>query len=356
MPVEPVAAVRAGAWADDATMTFRVADPEHALAGVRLQQDIRIAGDLLDFRRRGAAWELVLARPPVTRLEYLLELRRQGDGSTVVTDPANPRQVAGAFGPKSVLEFPGYAPPGWLTAPADPGCNGTLEVPVPSLAGGVTVRTWAPQGTPDQEPLPLLVVHDGPEYDSLASLSQYLGAGIAGGWLPRLRAALLGPGQRSSWYSASSRYARALTAQVIPAVAAAVASTVVIGMGTSLGALAMLHAHCRYPRGFHSLFLQSGSFFVPRLDSQERRFPHYRRITAFTAALQADGVPGVPVPVAATCGSIEENIENNRLMLAVLRAAGYPAVLHEVPDMHNYTAWRDAFDPWLTGLLRQARG
>jgi enterochelin esterase family protein len=26
----------------------------------------------------------------------------------------------------------------------------------------------------------------------------------------------------------------------------------------------------------------------------------------------------------------------------------------EVPDMHNYTGWRDALDPHLTGLLRRA--
>ena len=44
---------------------------------------------------------------------------------------------------------------------------------------------------------------------------------------------------------------------------------------------------------------------------------------------------------------------NNRLMTEALRARGYPAVLHEQPDMHNYTAWRDAFDPYLTRLLWQ---
>ena len=48
---------------------------------------------------------------------------------------------------------------------------------------------------------------------------------------------------------------------------------------------------------------------------------------------------------------IEENVENNRLMVKTLRGRGYPATLGEVPDMHNYTAWRDAFDPYLTELL-----
>ncbi len=248
------------------------------------------------------------------------------------------------------------AAPAWLAAPADPGIAATLEVPVSSLGGAVAVRTWAPSGTPDDEPLPLLLVHDGPDYDALASLTQYLGAGIAGRWLPRLRAALLSAADRNSWYSASARYSRALTEQVIPAVTGLVATTTRVGMGTSLGALAMLHAHSRRPGVFGGLFLQSGSFFVPRLDPQERRFRYYRRITAFTAALEADGVPGVPVPVSLTCGSIEENIANNRLMLAVLRSAGYQATLHEARSAHNFIGWRHALHPWLTELLQQVCG
>jgi enterochelin esterase-like enzyme len=248
------------------------------------------------------------------------------------------------------------AAPAWLTAPADAGGAVTLEVPVASLGGAVAGRIWAPSGTPDDAPLPLLVVHDGPDYDSLASLTHYLGAGIAAGWLPKLRAALLSAGDRNSWYSANVRYARALTEQVMPALTGLVATTTRVGMGTSLGALAMLHAHCRRPGTFGGLFLQSASFFVPRLDPQERRFRYYRRITAFTAALEADGVPGVPVPVSLTCGSIEENIANNRLMLSLLRSAGYPATLHEVRAEHNFTAWRDALHPWLTELLQQVCG
>jgi len=350
VPGEPAAAE--GATAADGTMTFRLADPNRVLAGVRLQQDVGIPTDRLDFRRAGDKWELQLERPRVDRLEYLLELQYPGGSSKVVTDPANPRQAGGAFGRKSVLEFAGYAEPGWLHASADPGTATTFEVPAPALDCAVVVRVWSPAGSRDDEALPLLVVHDGPEYDALAELTRYLGAGVAGGWLPRLRAALLSPGHRNNWYSANSRYARALADRVIPMVTQSVASTVRIGMGTSLGALAMLHAHCRHPGLADGLFLQSGSFFLPRLDSQERRFPYYRRITAFTAALQAGGVPDVPVPVAMTCGEIEENAANNRLMLALLRSAGYPASLHEVADVHNYTAWRDALDPCLTELVR----
>jgi enterochelin esterase-like enzyme len=357
VPAEPLpdiaAAARAGAWADHDTVTFRVLDPALRLAGVRLHQDVRIAGDLLDFRRRGEAWELVIDRPPVSRMEYLVELRYAGGGSETRPDPSNPRQVAGAFEPKSVVEFPSYEPPGWLTAPVEPGRGSAFDVPVPWLDAAISVRTWSPADAADDEPLPLLVVHDGPEFDALASLTRYLSAGVAGEWLPRLRAALLSPGPRDRWYSANARYARALRFAVIPALASRLASTTRVGMGASLGGLAMLHAHCRHPDAFDALFLESGSFFSPRFDSHERRFPYYRRIVRFVADVHNGSLPARSVPVVLTCGVIEENAENNRLMARALRARGYPATLHEVPDMHNYTAWRDALDPHLTRLLQQ---
>ena len=334
-------------------LTFRVPDPGGRLAGVRLRQDVRIPGDRLDFRRAGDCWELVIPRPAVSRMEYLLELRHDDGSSEWVTDPENPMQVDGAFGAKSVLEFPGYQPPPWLSAPAEPGTSRAFGLPAPSLGAEISVRTWSPAGTSDDEPLPLLVVNDGPEYDSLASITRYLSAGVTGNWLPRLRAALLSPGPRDAWYSANAGYARALRRSVIPPLIGRLATTTRIGMGTSLGALAMLHAHCRYPDAFDALFLQSGSFFCPTLDSQERRFPYYRRIVRFVAAAHSGSLRVRTIPVVLTCGQIEENVANNRLMTRVLRADGYQANLHEVPDTHNYTAWRDALDPHLTRLLGQ---
>jgi len=61
---------------------------------------------------------------------------------------------------------------------------------------------------------------------------------------------------------------------------------------------------------------------------------------------------GHPVPTVLTCGLVEENLHNNREMAQALRRQGYPAQLFEVPDAHNYVSWRDAFDPYLTDLLR----
>ena len=39
-----------------------------------------------------------------------------------------------------------------------------------------------------------------------------------------------------------------------------------------------------------------------------------------------------------------------------LHAQGYPLGFVELPDVPNYVAWRDAFDPHLTGLLGEVWG
>ena len=71
---------------------------------------------------------------------------------------------------------------------------------------------------------------------------------IASGALPPHRIALVAPGARDEWYSASPLYAGALVRGVLPAVAAEVAVRgEPVAIGASLGALAMLHAQHRTP-------------------------------------------------------------------------------------------------------------
>ena len=125
-----------------------------------------------------------------------------------------------------------------------------------------------------------------------------------------------------------------------------------VGMGASLGALAMLHAQRRYPKAFDGLFLQSGSFFQPRFDRQESGFRRYLRIVRFTSGVRR-GPAGHPVPVALTCGTVEENLANNADMAAALARQGYDVAFAEVPDAHTWTGWRDAYDPHLTSLLQR---
>jgi enterochelin esterase-like enzyme len=349
--VHPSAAVTAGPDVTDTTVRFRFADPERALTGVRLSQDVRVPGDRLAFTHDGSDWVLDVDRPEVHRIEYLFELTHPDGGREHVLDPENDITSPGAFGDKSVVLLPGYEPPDWLGADATGG-NRELAIPARALGTELPVRLWTPADAADDEPLPLLTVHDGPEYDELAGLTSYLGAMAVRGALPRVRAALLSPGPRDDWYSANGAYTRALCLAVLPNLRSLVTTTAVVGMGASLGALAMLHAQRRHTGTFDALFLQSGSFFHPRFDAHERRFPHYDRVERSVDGVLRAGEHRAPVPVVMTCGRIEENIENNRTMEHALAAQGYDVALHELPDVHNYTAWRDSFDPHLGRLLR----
>jgi enterochelin esterase family protein len=336
-------------------MLLRLEDPDERLQAVRLCSDLPLDDERRTYARRNGEWRLELKLPDLERLEYELELVHDDGGSEVVCDPGNPNRAPGAFGEKSVLLLPGYAPPQWLGEPGVPGRGEELAVHGRGLGAEVHTRIWSPEDAGPGEPLPLLIAHDGPEYDELASLTHFAAAGIASGSLRRHRIALLAPGERDEWYSASARYAGAFVRDVLPAIRSAVAvEGVPAGMGASLGGLAMLHIQRRHPGTLGALFLQSGSFFTPRFDSQESGFPRYQRIVRFVRETLRASTHPEPVPVALTCGTAEENIHNNRLMARTLASHGYRAALTEVPDMHNYTAWRDAFEPNLTALLARA--
>ena len=332
---------------------LRVPDPGRAFTAVAIRTEVPLP--FRDFAREGGTWTLPVVLADADRLEYLLDVT-DADGTRTEPDPANPLRTPGAFGDKSVLELPGYHRPAWLDEDPPAGTYRDLEIHARALDDTIRVRLWSPDGTADGDPLPLLVVHDGPEYDHLASITTWAAARIASGDLPRARLALLSPGPRNERYSGNLAYGRALALAVIPRLGRFAPTSRRIGVGASLGGLALLATHRRFPRTFDGLFLQSGSFFHPAHDAHERRFPYYVQVVdTVDQVLRAGGSPR-PLPVTLTCGLAEENLANNRIMCRALRAQGYDAILHEVRDAHNYVAWRDALDPYLTDLVRAVAG
>jgi enterochelin esterase-like enzyme len=330
---------------------FRLPDPEAQYSAVWLASDISNAA----FTREGDDWVLDLELPDVLRLEYKLEVSHRDGGNEWILDPGNPKRTPGAFGEKSVLELPGYEPPAWLEADGVPGRFDEVSIRGRGLGASVAIRVWGPADVEPGTPLRMLLANDGPEYDALSSLTRFSAAKIAAGELAPHRVALIAPGDRNQWYSASAAYSRVLASDVIPALRdrfGLVGSPV--AMGASLGALAMLHAQRRFPRAFGALFLQSGSFFLPRFDSQESGFGRYARIIRFVRETVRDGHYAIPVPTTITVGRAEENAHNNREMARALATQGYDVTLEEVADLHNYVSWRDAFDPHLTALLQKA--
>src|SRR5262249_42964905 len=135
-----------------------VEDPEDRFAAVRLCSDLPLTDR--DFVRENGGWMLRL--PPTGG--FPLEEQPPGlgpDGTAhVVCDPDTPQRAPGAFGEKSVLWAPGYEPPAWLDAPGVIGARQPVGIRV--LGRPLEIAVWSP----GDGALPLLVAHDGPEYDA----------------------------------------------------------------------------------------------------------------------------------------------------------------------------------------------
>ena len=329
-------------------MHLALPDAEQAYSEVQLGQELVRPRPGPLFAWENGAWHLDFPRPDVDRMEYLIGV----DGDFRL-DPGNPKRAAGPFGDKSVVEWPDYEPPAWLDSIADAGPVEELEIRCRRLVARVQVQLYSTPEPPGKD-APLLVVHDGPEYAKYAGLTRFLDAMSWEERIPPLRAALIQPVDRDETYSASAQYSAALVRELLPAIGKRAPHTIRIGMGASLGALAMLHAHRRHPKTFDGLFLQSGSFFRQRSDKHDSGFPRYRRITRFVGTVLR-GVGEVrPIPVAITCGTAEENRANNEALAEALIYQRYTSWISLVRDAHTWTCWRDAFDPNLPALIEAA--
>jgi enterochelin esterase family protein len=324
---------------------FALPDRARRFRSVTLGQEVSRPRSGPSFQWADGAWRLRFPRPEVDRLEYLL-----GTDGAFAPDPANPRRAAGPFGDKSVVEWPEYEAPAWLASVADAGPIEPVEVRCRRLVARVHVLLYSTPEPPGDE-APLILAHDGPEYAEYAGLTRFLDAMSWEERIPPLHAALIQPVDRNETYSASALYAAALTRELLPEIARRVPHGKRIGMGSSLGALAMLHAHVRHPRSFDGLLLQSGSFFRQRSDKHESSFPRWQRITRFVGSVLRGAGSSDPIPIAFTCGTAEENRANNVTVAEALVTQGYPAWLGEIRDAHTWTCWRDGLDPHLPALI-----
>jgi enterochelin esterase-like enzyme len=320
-------------------------DPSRRFGEVVLAQDVARPRPGPSFAWDDGAWRLHFSRPDADRLEYLI-----GVDGQFRPDPSNHVRAPSPFGDKSVIEWPEYAPPAWLESIADDGPVREVELRSRRLVARVSVVLYSTPEPPGAD-APLIVAHDGPEYAAYSGLTRFLDAMSWEERIPPLRAALIQPVDRNETYSASALYSGALVRELLPEITVLAPHGKRIGMGASLGALAMLHAHRRHPLSFDALLLQSGSFFQQRSDKQESQFGRYARITRFVSTVLRGLDVERTIPVAVTCGTAEENNSNNRAVADALLAQGYPAWLAEVRDGHNWTCWRDSFDPHLPTLI-----
>lgn len=330
-----------------------LADPDGRYDQVRWWAVPALTQSDADLARVDGGWEGRLHEPAVDRLEYLIDVREVGETeSQRILDPGNPRLVQGAFGPHSWLPLRGYSPPSWLDWPSVAHVREPVSV-AGTPAGEVQAEVWSPADAAAGEKLPLLLSHDGPEMDALGGLTQYVGALIEAGDLPRMRVALLVPGARNLRYAANPEYAEALVQHVLPALIADYPTDhLPVLIGQSLGGLAALHAEWSYPGTFGGIASQSGSFFIPEVDREMSPFEHFDEVAEFVQRVHSQAPPSQPW-VSITCGTAEENVTNNQRMAQRLLGQGLSVAWGEVADGHCYTTWRDLLDPHLQSLLER---
>lgn len=292
-------------------------------------------------------WETDLDVTGVDRLEYLFAVTDDTGETRMITDPDNSRTVSGPFGPKSEFLLPGYQEPSWLGYPRQGRVRRVTEADT-----AWDVGVWSPPRIRRTTALPLLVVHDGPEYAEYSRLLDFCWWAIAEAGVGPFRVALLQPTHRTPEYSADPDYATRLGDEIIPAVIDTFNTRSQLGMGASLGGLAMLHHHT-VRKGFDGLFLQSGAFFRPDLDLVEKDFETFRTIAGFVDGLLTGRHTPAPVPTTMTCGVVEENLANNRLVQQQLTRQGWDIAVIEHRDAHNWVSWRDTFEGALLPLMRR---
>jgi enterochelin esterase-like enzyme len=193
----------------------------------------------------------------------------------------------------------------------------------------------------------VLVVLDGPEYQRQMRLLALLRRLVDRGDVRPHRVALVEPDERMETYSASAAFARAFAAAVAPLGGKRV------GVGASLGGLALLHVHRTHPDALNGLFLQSGSYFRRRSDPQEAQFPRFGRVDRFVGTVLRGRDPH-PVPTTITCALDEENYVNNAAVARALAEQSYPVDFHAARGGHDWPTWKRALESHLPQLLRTA--
>jgi enterochelin esterase family protein len=305
------------------------------------------------FRRHPGTglWSLSVDLPERSRIEYKLSVKSKGR-RRLILDHLNPRRARDPFGTNSVVTGPRYARPDW-SFPIAAVATGTIEsFDIESDAFADTRRAglYLP-AQPGEEPLPLLVAHDGSEYAQFAALTVVLDNLIAAGELPPLACVLSDPHDRTREYSGDDRHADHLVHELIPAVAERVMLDPIlrIALGASLGAVASLHAVWRHPQAFAGLILQSGSF-VAALGGRHRRGPVFAPVVDFMQAFVS--APGtLPGRIHVSCGRFDGLISENRAIADRFITLGLDVGYEEAPDGHNWENWRDRLR---AGLLHTA--
>ena len=300
-------------------------------------------------------WYVVLELPEGSRVEYQLEVVRDGQRSRF-NDPLNPRVARSPVGDSSVCYAYGHVIPDW-TVPdpeARPGSLVDMVVPSRALRRDARVTLYLPARFRRSASYPLLIVHDGGDYLGFADAKTVLDNLIHRLDVAEIVAAFIYPGDRLAEYANSAAHARYLTAELLPRLEAELP---LVGrpagrclMGSSFGGVASLATAYRYPEVYGSLLLQSGSFVFTDIGNNHGGGPPFEPVVRFINRYRA-----APRRVAdrlfVSCGVYEPLIIPNRSMVPVFEGAGMTVRYVETRDGHSWENWRDQLRAGLSWIF-----
>jgi len=192
---------------------------------------------------------------------------------------------------------------------------------------------------PTREPVPLLIVYDGPDYLHRARLATVVDNLIADRRIRPIAMAFLqnGRSRRSLEYFCSDATICWLDREILPLARKhlrLIPTKEQPGaygvLGASAGGLMAVYTGLRMPDVFGNVLSQSGVFAL------------YGRDFAAVDLVRHEHAPGVKFWMDV--GRLDDLLEDNRRMQSLLNEKGYHVSYREFSGGHNYTAWRD--DVW----------
>jgi enterochelin esterase family protein len=162
-------------------------------------------------------WHVLLRLPSDARLDFKLVI----NDSLWILDPRTPGTVLSGFGPNSELRMPAFVEPQELRVHADTPRGRILDSVFAGQDAGTqrSIRIYLPAGyTGSGGPYPLLLVHDGLEYLSLARMDIVLDNLISWKRIPPLIAVFVPPGRRSDEYAGAGMetFAHYIAHELVP--------------------------------------------------------------------------------------------------------------------------------------------
>lgn len=298
-------------------------------------------------------WHLTLKLPAGSRVEYKLEVVRNGHGEWI-QDPFNKHLARDPFGANSVAAVD-YEVPSWIH-PDPTAAKGHIdEIWIDSQTFGRRgFGLYIPARFRRSRTYPVLVVHDGHDYLRYASLSTILDNLIDRLEIADVIAVLTSSPDRIKEYPDNERHAKFISEELVPYVQRLLPISDQPQnrclMGASFGAVASLSTAMRYPGMYGRLLLQSGSFAFTDIGDRNHRGPLFDPVVSMINRYRAEPTV-VSEKVFVSVGMYESLIYENRSLVPVLMSTGMDVRYVEARDGHNWENWRDRLREGLSWLL-----